>query len=379
MLQVCAADHMAFYSLRPLMRAARDSGWMVEFACADGDYARAMREEGFQHRAVPMTRAVSVPGQLRAVAALTAALRSRRPDVVHTHTPIGGVVGRTAAKLAGVRSIVHTMHGLPFSGSSRSPLDRAFLIAERLLAPATTLFLSQSEADARAGARLGIAPAVRTVVIGNGVDLSRFRPDGEARVAVRTELAIPADAIVFTTVARLVREKGLIELADAAYALRDDLRLVFLIAGRSETSDRSHLDADLAKHRVAAALGARWRLLGRRDDVERLLQASDVYVLPTYREGLPRSVIEAMATGLPVIATDIPACRELVQPDRTGFLVPSRDAAALAAAIARIVGADDSRQMGKRGREFAEERHDERKIVQRQLRLIEDTLTPTSG
>jgi glycosyltransferase involved in cell wall biosynthesis len=377
MLQVCAADHMAYYSLRPLMRAARELGWIVEFACADGDYASALRDEGFVHRPVPMTRSLSVPRQAAAIAALTRELRRRRPDVVHTHTPIGGVVGRAAAKLAGVRGIVHTLHGLPFAGAPRTLSERLFVIAERALAPETALFLSQSSADAEAGARFGIAPPNRTVVIGNGVDLERFKPDAAARQAVRGELGIDPRSIVVTTVARLVREKGLLELADAALELHEDTALVFLVVGRSERSDRSHLENELATHPVARTLGDRWRLLGRRDDVEKLLQASDLFVLPTHREGLPRSVIEAMATGLPVVASDIPANRELVS-DETGRLVPPRDPRKLAAAIGWVATVADRAAMGRRARDIAHERHDERRVVAHQLGLIAEVVRPAN-
>ena len=375
MLQVCAADHMAYYSLRPLMRAAQDSGWIVEFACADGDYAKKMRAEGFSQRIIPMTRSLSPAQQLRSVLTLTNSLRRRRPGVVHTHTPVGGIIGRTAARLAGVSAIVHTLHGLPFAGKPQSNAERAFLYAERALAPSTTLFFSQSVSDALEGARLRIAPAERTTVIGNGVDLVRFRPDPAARQRMRAELGIASDSIVVTTIARLVREKGLVELADAAYALRDNDKLVFLIVGRSEPSDRTHLEADLAAHPAARALRQRWRPLGRRDDVERLLQASDLYVLPTHREGLPRSIIEAMATGLAVVATDIPACRELVEPERTGALVPVGDANALGAAILRLAERADRVGMGARGRAVAEARHDEARIIAHQLRLLEGAVT----
>jgi glycosyltransferase involved in cell wall biosynthesis len=361
---------MAYYSLRPLMRAAVESGWDVEFACADGDYAEAMRAEGFRHRVVPMTRSISLVPQLRAISTLASSLRRQRPDLVHTHTPVGGVAGRSAARIAGVRNVVHTLHGLPFTGPPRSIAERAFLLAERLLVPATSLFLSQSAADAASAARLGIAPADRTIVIGNGVDLGRFKPDATARRETRSALGIASDAILVTTVARLVREKGLIELADAALALRADERLTFLVIGRSERSDRSHLEEELAAHPVMPALGNRWRLLGRRDDVERLLQASDVFVLPTHREGLPRSVIEAMATGLPVVASDIPACRELIEPDRTGLLVPAGDSEALAAAIARLSRSSDRETMGSLARSRAESRHDERRIIGLQLELL---------
>lgn len=371
MLQVSAADHMAYYSLRPLMQAARNDGWIVEFACADGDYAKILRAEGFRHRSIPMSRSGSPVKQIRALSALVRSLRREKPDLMHTHTPIGGVIGRTAARIAGIGTIVHTLHGLPFEGRPKSASGQLYLLAERALLSSTDLFMSQSRSDAALAEKFGIAHKGRTAVVGNGVDIERFKPDRATRDVVRAQLEIPANSVVVSTVARLVREKGLLELAEAAYELRADDRLVFLIVGRSEPSDRSHLEEALRRHPAAAALGRRWRLLGRRDDAHRILQASDLFVLPTYREGLPRSIIEAMACGLPVIATDIPGCAELVESNHTGHLVRARDAMALSHAIRTLVDAPAARfEMGRRARVIAERHHDERAIASHQLALL---------
>jgi glycosyltransferase involved in cell wall biosynthesis len=172
-------------------------------------------------------------------------------------------------------------------------------------------------------------------------------------------------------VARLVREKGLLELAEAALALASDVRLHVLINGATLASDRTGIADELDRHPVVARLGARWHRLGHREDVPRLLRAADVFVLPTYREGLPRSVIEAMAAGLPVIASDIPACRELVRAGETGLLVPPRDASALQGAISSLLN-DAARRtrMGALGREIAVREHDERDVLRKQLDIF---------
>jgi glycosyltransferase involved in cell wall biosynthesis len=368
MLQICAVDFTAYHLLGPLLRASRDDGWTVEFACADGPFAARLRAEGFAHRRIPMTRAASPRRQALATLALARSLRADAPDLVHTHTPAGGLVGRAAAGLAFRGPVLHTFHGLPFPGRPSGLVERAFLGAERLLSRRTTYFFSQARGDVDRAVDLGIARRADTLVIGNGVDVRRFAPDEAERARVRAELGIPADAIVVLMVARLVREKGVLELADAALRLRDDPRIHVLLAGEPLPSDRTGVDRELAEHPVNAALGSRWRRLGHRADVDALLKASDIFTLPSYREGLPRSVIEAMAAGVPVVATDIPACRELVIEGETGLLVPVRDAAALAGAIARLAAdAGVRRRMGERGRETAATEHDERLVLGRQL------------
>jgi glycosyltransferase involved in cell wall biosynthesis len=375
-LQVCAVDFTAYHLLRPLMLASRDEGWEVEFACADGPFAAKLRQEGFRHRPVPMTRAASPLRQVRAALALAADLRRRPPHVIHTHTPVGGLVGR-AASLAWSGPVVHTFHGMPFAGEPTSLPERAFLVVERLLARRTALFFSQARGDAARAAALGIARTADTIVIGNGVDLGRFRPDAAARGEVRASLGLPADAVVSLTVARLVREKGLLELADAAVVLEGDTRMHYVLVGAALESDRTAVTRELDEHPVVRRLGARWRRLGHRMDVDRLLQAADLFVLPSYREGLPRSVIEAMACGLPVVTTDIPACRELVREGETGLLIPPRDPRALGRAIARVAGEGELRaRMGARALAIAVSEHDERRVLRLQLDRLRDLVRP---
>lgn len=367
-LEIWAVDLAAYHLLGPLLRASRDDGWTVEFACADGPFAARLRDEGFAHRRIPMTRAASPRRQALATLALARSLRADPPDLIHTHTPVGGLVGRAAAAVGFGGPVLHTFHGLPFQGRPRSVVERAFLGAERLLSRRTTFFFSQARGDVDRAVELGIARRADTLVIGNGVDVRRFAPDAAERGRVRAELGLPPDAIVVLMVARLVREKGVLELADAALRFRDDPRVHFLLAGEPLPSDRTGVDRELADHPVNAALGPRWRRLGHRVDVDGLLKASDIFALPSYREGLPRSVIEAMATGVPVVATDIPACRELVTEGETGLLVPVRDGSALAAAIAALAADAGLRQgMGERARQAATAQHDERLVLERQL------------
>lgn len=371
MLQICAVDFTAYHLLGPLLRASREDGWLVEFACADGPFAQRLRDEGFAYRGIPMTRATSARRLLGAAFALARSLHADPPDLVHTHTPAGGLVGRAAALASFRGPVIHTFHGLPFHGPPRRPVELAFLAAERILARRTTFFFSQARGDADRAAALGIARPKDTLVIGNGVDVARFAADDAERQRTRVELGIPPDAVVSLMVARIVREKGVIEFADAALRLATEPRAWFLLAGDALPSDRTSVAAQVAVHPVNEMLGARWQRLGHRGDVERLLRAADVFVLPSYREGLPRSIIEAMAAGLPVIATDISACRELIRDGETGLLVPPRDAAALAGSIAALLADPSRRQvMGARARTIALAEHDEREVLGRQLAVF---------
>jgi glycosyltransferase involved in cell wall biosynthesis len=374
-LQVCAVDFTAFHLLRPLLRATRDAGYEAEFSCSDGPGAAALREEGFAYRQVDMARSGAIHRNVRAIASLAASLRRDRPDIVHTHTPIGGIVGRAAAVLANSRHVVHTFHGLAYATDDLTPAQRLFLQAERLLAHHTDYFFSQGANDATRAVDLGIASADRIAVIGNGIDLDRFHPDREVRESVRVALDIPTDAVIAVMVSRLIREKGVLDLADAAIHLEDVPGLHFIVIGEALPSDRDPVTAELDAHRVVGVLKTRWRRLGYRADVERLIQSADVFVLPSYREGLPRSLIEAMACGVPAITTNIPAGRELVEDGINGILVPPGDTGALARALRRLATEPAARRsMAVRAREIALQRHDERKVLDRQLRVFEQLL-----
>jgi glycosyltransferase involved in cell wall biosynthesis len=320
-----------------------------------------------------MSRAVSPLSQLRSIALLAASIRSDPPDLIHTHTPVGGVVGRFAAALVGFRPVIHTFHGLAYEGAPQSPVDRAFLAAERFAALRTTYFFSQGTEDLAVAVKLGIARSEDSLVIGNGVDIAHFAPDRALRESVREELRLSRDDIVVLTVARLVREKGILDLADAAVDLADVKSLRFLLVGTALPSDRTSVASELKHHRVHRLLGVRWQQLGHRTDVDRLLNASDIYVLPSYREGLPRSAIEAMAVGLPVVLTRIPAGEELVLPGENGLLIQPGAVDELAAAIRSLAGDPTRRQtMGRRARQLATVRHDESVVVGKQLDVLEE-------
>lgn len=369
-IQVCAVDFTAVHMLRPLMEACRTAGWDVEFACADGPGVTVLKAEGFHYRPVAITRRVDPLKLTAGIVELARSLRSDPPNIVHTHTPVGGLVGRSAAVLAGRGSIVHTFHGLPFASERLSIGERAFLQVERSLARRTRLFFSQARGDAERAARLGVARWNDTVVIGNGVDIRKFAPDPTARAIMREQMRIESHMVVVLCVARLVREKGVLDLASAALDLRADESLRFVLVGSSLPSDRSDVTAALAAHPVRTALGDRWQQLGERKDVASLMKAVDIFVLPSYREGLPRSLIEAMASGLPSVATDIPGCRELIE-GGSGSLVPVGDPRRLAEAI-RSLRSDAAKrsEMGAAARRLAALRHDERHVLDVQLRAL---------
>jgi len=360
-LFVINVDFSLRHFLLPLMRGARARGHEVLAACAEGPLLAPVRVEGFRVVAVPLERGWSLPAHARALRALTELCRAERPDVVHAHMPISGLLGRLAARRAGVRRVAYTSHGFLFNQPGPWARRGASLVLEwaagRWL---TDVLLTVSEVEAADARRLGLARS--PVAVGNGRDPARFRPDAAVRARVRATLGVPEDRKVVISVARLVAHKG---LADVALALRDVPDAEFWVVGERLATDRG---PDVAAALRASGLGDRPRLLGYREDVADLLAAADVFALASRFEGLPMAVIEAMLCGLPVVACDIRGPREQVVDGETGLLVPQGDVAALAATLRDLLGNPARRvAMGTAGRARAVDRYDEARVVARTL------------
>jgi glycosyltransferase involved in cell wall biosynthesis len=364
--QLINVDFALNHFVLPLMRAIRDRGHEVTGVVADGPLLAQARGEGFRIVTAPFERSYNFIAHARAYRFLRGFFAAERFDLLHVHTPVAGLIGRLAGHGL-VPRIAYTAHGFYFH--DRMPaLPRAFHVGlERLGARATDILMTQSAEDAATAIRLGLAPDGVAHAIGNGVDPARFHPDPALRAEVRAELGVPDDAVVALMVGRMVAEKGYPELLRAAAAL-PDLHL-WCVGSRLESDHAGPVEHALAT--AQAAMGGRLRLLGYRPDVHRLLAAADLFTLPSHREGMPRSIIEAMFAALPVVATDIRGSREEVVPGQTGLLVPVDDAAALGAALARLQADPALRAaMGAAGRNRALEHFDEAKVLQRQLDIM---------
>jgi glycosyltransferase involved in cell wall biosynthesis/ribosomal protein S18 acetylase RimI-like enzyme len=354
------------YLLLGQLRRLAAEGHEVTGISAPGPHAAALEAAGI--RVLPWrnaTRSWDPVADARALAELVALLRRERFDLVHTHNPKPGVLGRVAARLAGVPLVVNTVHGLYATPEDKLGKRAAVLGLEWLAGRCSDLELYQSEEDLRWARRLRLARKGRTHLLGNGTDLGRFDPaqvPPERVAALRRELGLPADALVVGAVGRLVAEKGYRELFAAARAVRQaDPRVRFVAVG---APDLEKADA-IGQAELARAAGD-VLVTGWRDDVRDLLAVMDVFVLASWREGMPRSAIEAAAMGKALVLTDIRGCREVARHDREALLVPPRDPGALAAAISRLAADPALRdRLGAAARRRALERFSEAKVAER--------------
>lgn len=358
------------YLLLPQLEAAGEMGEAIGISAA-GAFVPELEERGIRHVALASsTRGMNLFSDLRAVGQLWRVLRREKPDILHTHNPKPGVYGRIVGKLARVPIVVNTVHGL-YATPDSSILKRGivymlewiasrFSDAELIQSPEDFYFLLERRIVSRSKLRL----------LGNGVDLERFRPDPARRDEVRKELGLKDDQIAVGLVARLVEEKGVPELIEAAERLGD--RYVVFVVGPRDPEKSDAVSEELLSKAESNGV----RFLGMRRDVERIYQAMDVFVLPSHREGFPRAAMEAAASGLPVIATNIRGCRQVVEDGITGFLFPVRDVDALTEAITRIGDNPELRSAQSRASvERARIHFDEREIVNRVMRSYAEVAT----
>lgn len=369
--QLCAVDFTLYHFLLPLLRGLRAGGHEVVSVCADGPLAAKVRAEGFRVQAIPFVRGFDPRDHAQAFRRVMDLFRRERFDLVHVHTPIASLIGRFAAARAGVPRVVYTAHGFYFHERMAWPKRAAFVGLEWLGGRFTDVLFTQSEEDAAAARTYRLCRTGEILAIGNGSDPARFFPaaaDDPARSALRRSLGVEGSIPVVAAIGRLVAEKGYPELFDAMRSVEARL---WVIGERLASDHAEAIDRAITAAQSDPSLRQRIQFLGYRSDVPALLRAADMFVLPSHREGMPRSIIEAMLSGLPVVATNIRGAREEVVDGETGYIVPVGDAVRLAEALGRL--AADSplrRRIGQAGLTRARQLYVEDKIVQRQLEYL---------
>ncbi len=362
-IEITNVDFSLRQFLLPLMREIRARGHEVIGACAEGKFLDVPREEGFRVVAIPFARRMSPLAHWRAFRALVHLFRTEKPDLVHAHMPISGFIARIAAWWTGVPKIASTCHGFWFNYPGNPARRAAGFVMEFVAARVTDVFLTVSDEEAMDARRLWICG--HAISVRNGRDPAVFHPDRAARTLLRSELGVPEDRVVVVAVSRLVRHKGYPELAAA---MRDVPDAELWVVGERLLSDRGDNMLTVLRD---AGLGPRLRLLGYRTDVASVMAAADIFALPSHFEGLPMSVIEAMLSGLPVVATAIRGPREQVVRGVTGLLVPPMTVAPLADALRRLITDPGARAaMGAAGRARALELYDEANVVAHTLKLL---------
>ena len=331
----------------------------------EGDfYALRAPDEQRPVRIPSLRREPSFGRDARALRDLVRHFRRFRPDLVDTHLSKAGILGRLAARMAGVPRAIHTFHVNIFDGYAWNSPERArYLTLERFCARRTDRLICLSDELGAEMLALGIGEKRQYRAIRLGLELDAFdAPLAHRqleRAALRHELGVPEGAPLVGVVARLAPVKGVRWLLDALPAILQSTPAARLVIAGDGPS-RARLEEQVREMK----LGARVHFLGMRADVPALYRALDCLVLPSLQEGTPVSLIEALAAQTPVVACDVGGVPLLVHHEKTGLLIPPRDAPALARAITRVLhGRAEARAWGANGRELVRREWSARRAV----------------
>ena len=339
---------------RPLIEAFIARGGRVVCAAAADGHERLLRDLGAEFVNLPVDAGGTSPvADLKLLTAIDRLIRRVRPSAMLTFTIKPNIYGLLAARARGIPAIA-TISGLGSSflggGLTGFVTDRLYRIS--LAGAQAVMFQNEDDRALFAGRRLVDRDRTR-LVAGSGIDLDRFRP-------------VPVGSggpFRFLLIARLLRDKGLVEYADAARALLDDgLDVRCAIVGPEGGNNPSAVPKSQVERWVRSGT---IDYLGATDDVRGAIAAADCVVLPSYREGLPRSLLEGAAMARPLIATDVPGCREVVEHGVNGLLCAPRSASSLASAMRQIAALDPTARlaMGTAGRRIVEANYDQRKVA----------------
>jgi len=328
-------------------------------------FGPALQALGAEYQRIPLVRNGMNPLQdLRTLRFLVKKMREIKPDVVFSYTAKPVIYGSLAARMANVENIYSMITGLGYAFIGKTWKQRLVaLFLTRLYQNAARFnkrLIFQNPDDLAMFQELNIVKegTKTTIVNGSGVDIDKFASTGK-----------PLQPLSFLLIGRLIWDKGIGEFVEAARLLKKRYPQVrFRILGPLDGNPNAITSEHIRRWQEDQLI----EYLGQTDDVRPFLEETSVYVLPSYREGTPRSVLEAMSMGRPVITTDAPGCRETVIDGVNGYLVPVKDAKQLASAMERfIVNPDLIPVMGTKSRQIAIEKYDVRKVTHSMLQAME--------
>ncbi|NLJ50078.1 MAG: glycosyltransferase family 4 protein [Candidatus Atribacteria bacterium] len=341
--------HLCYFHI-PFMKLLKLKGYDVEAAAAPVDGFKEKKEkEGFVFHSIPFSRNPLHPKNIGAFFRLLQLLKKNKYLLIHTHTPVASFLGRFAAKLAGIPSVLYTAHGFHFFEGAPRKNWLLYYTAEKIVAKWTDALLVMNQEDFENGKKLGFVPGKSLFLVhGVGVDIKRYSQVHEGST-IRDELGISNDSVVITCIAEFNQNKNHDFIIQAWPEIKKKkMNTNLILVGDGEL-------LETMKEKITSSGISSVFFLGKREDIPQILSGSDIGLLVSKREGLPRCIMETMAAGKPVVATDIRGNRDLVEDGVNGYLVKLGDIEDLTHSIIKLAEDVDLRkQMGKKGREMIE-------------------------
>ncbi len=325
-----------------------------------------------------LQREINPIKDLKALLQLVRIMKQGRYQVVHTHVAKAGILGRFAAKLAGVPVVIHTLHGITFHPHLPTPVRLLYLFLERLADHCTDLFIDVGEDLKQTYVSHGIGRADKHVVVRSGFDVHRFLKAGQHRAAQKAKLlrrlGLPEGSLLVGTAARLERRKGIKYFIDAAKQITERIpNVYFLVAGQGRDG------LQLQTYGDSVGLNGRLRFTGFETEIAEYLAGLDLFVLSSLWEGLPRILVQAGAVGIPVVSFRVEGVHEVVTHGGNGFVVPSRDVEALLGRVTELLqNPARAQQMGQYARKNLLADWDYKNMIQ-QIEAIYQRLLTKKG
>ena len=301
-------------------------------------------------------------------------IKAWKPDVVHTHSSKAGIIGRAAAWKLGVPCVIHTIHGLPFHPYEKAWRNAIYIASERWAAKRCHRIACVAQAMRDQALVKGIGQKDQFVTVFSGMEVETYISPEKERDVVRSELGISPEDYVIGTVSRLAQHKGHDDVLDALGGeLQDNPSMKLLWVGdgwRREKLEKRIREIGIEKQVVLTGLV-------QPETIANYIAAMDVLVHPSYREGLPRTVVQAMLGGKPVVAHDVDGTREVCIPEKTGYLIDVGDYKAMREAVLELQTNPEKRELlGSAGRSLCENQFAASKMVQSLDLLYKEVLVP---
>jgi len=374
-IEICAIDVTMKSLLGELNVEIKSQGYELICVCSKGKNTEKLRDDGFNVINLNINRTVNPLFNILSLYNLYKLFKKEKPDIVHVHTPIAAALGRIAAKKAKVPVTIYTAHGFYFhKGMSHLEYNIILNIEKYLAKHYTDFIFTQSEEDRRTALENNFIDKSKILTIGNGADVwGEFNPkniEEDKSNELYKEFNLNKNDKIVTFIGRVVKEKGIIDLLEAFnnVNVNDGKKIKLILVGDIAQDER---DKDTKKKLEKYKANPNIIFTGYREDINNILYITDIFCLPSYREGMPRSIIEAMAMECAVIATNIRGSREEVIDGKTGFLVPVNSVNILSDKIKKLIEDENLLQkMKNAGRRRAEELYNEKEIVKKQLGIF---------
>ncbi|QXM06690.1 glycosyltransferase family 4 protein [Crassaminicella indica] len=373
-LEVSAIDLTIYKFILPLMRELKKNGFDVSCAAAYMGAADKIEAEGFKVYHIDIERKIAPISNIKTIIQLYKIIKKEKIDIIHVHTPIAAVLGRIAAKLAGVKHVIYTVHGFYMS-------NKFFYHIEKFMAKYFTDYIfTVNNEDLTFALENHFISSKKIMNINSvGIDTDKFDPqkiDIKVIKEIRKSFQIKAADKVIGFVGRVVKEKGVLDLINAFIYLnkqKENIKLLIVGSwnlGERDNSTKFEIDQLIEKYNLKDKV----IFTGHREDIKEFLSIMDIFVLPSYREGMPVSLLEAMSMERCVVATDIRGCRDEVD-EATGILYKAGDVEKLASILNDLLNSEiKRREFGKNARKRVQKLFEQQQVIEKQIKLFKKLL-----